>query len=255
MSPLQLLSNGAYHVVLMPSGGGRSVWNGLAITRWREDAALGSGTCLRTRPAAIMLNGKDVAVERRSPLLALHRHFEIAQRVADIFLDPAPEELRVALDHIRRGLVAELFVDAVLDEFMVERVHFAQVQRVYQLTDEIGCPYQPRFRIGLGVVVVLGDRKSRQLDAARDLLLIDIGDGPQARADHDLPALHVIGHQEGVGRTPGRRDGVAGGIDHEAVFRVPGADAAHIADVMVQRRQDRVSPLDRRYNPLEAPPA
>jgi cellobiose phosphorylase len=43
MSSLQLLSNGAYHVVLMPSGDGRSVWNGLAITRWREDAALGSG--------------------------------------------------------------------------------------------------------------------------------------------------------------------------------------------------------------------
>ena len=43
MSPLQLLSNGAYHVALLPSGEGRSVWNGLAITRWREDAALGSG--------------------------------------------------------------------------------------------------------------------------------------------------------------------------------------------------------------------
>ena len=99
------------------------------------DGALGSSTRLRPRPSAIVLDGKDVAVKRRRPLLALHRHFEIAQRVADIFLDPAPEELRVALDHIRRGLVAELFVDAVLDEFMVERVHFAQVEGVSQLTD------------------------------------------------------------------------------------------------------------------------
>ncbi|MBV9890917.1 MAG: cyclic beta 1-2 glucan synthetase, partial [Rhizobacter sp.] len=42
MSPLQLLSNGAYHVVL-GCGVGKSAWNELAITRWREDAALGSG--------------------------------------------------------------------------------------------------------------------------------------------------------------------------------------------------------------------
>ncbi|HEY2558452.1 MAG TPA: hypothetical protein VGI48_01945 [Caldimonas sp.] len=43
MPQLQLLSNGKYHVVLAPSGSGRSRWNDLAITRWREDAALGCG--------------------------------------------------------------------------------------------------------------------------------------------------------------------------------------------------------------------
>jgi transposase InsO family protein len=59
---------------------------------------------------------------RRCPLLALHRHIEIAQCLTNVFLDLAPEELRVTLDHIRRGLVAEFFGDAVLDEFIVERV-------------------------------------------------------------------------------------------------------------------------------------
>ncbi|MEO7056313.1 MAG: hypothetical protein ABI281_08185 [Caldimonas sp.] len=47
---LTLLSNGNYHVVLTASGSGRSEWNGIAITRWHEDAALGSrGTCLFLR--------------------------------------------------------------------------------------------------------------------------------------------------------------------------------------------------------------
>ena len=43
----------------------------------QRDGTLGSGTRLRTRPSAIVLDGKDVAVKRRSPLLALHRYFEI----------------------------------------------------------------------------------------------------------------------------------------------------------------------------------
>jgi len=35
-----LLSNGRYHVMVTNSGGGYSRWNGIAVTRWRED-----GTC------------------------------------------------------------------------------------------------------------------------------------------------------------------------------------------------------------------
>ncbi|MDQ6680959.1 MAG: cyclic beta 1-2 glucan synthetase, partial [Pseudomonadota bacterium] len=42
MSQLKLLSNGRYHVVLTASGSGRSEWNDLAVTRWREDATLDS---------------------------------------------------------------------------------------------------------------------------------------------------------------------------------------------------------------------
>ncbi len=34
---VQLLSNGRYHVLLTQSGGGSSRWQGLALTRWRED--------------------------------------------------------------------------------------------------------------------------------------------------------------------------------------------------------------------------
>jgi len=35
---VQLLSNGRYHLMISNSGGGYSKWNGLAVTRWREDA-------------------------------------------------------------------------------------------------------------------------------------------------------------------------------------------------------------------------
>ena len=40
MPDAKLLSNGAYHVMITPAGGGYSRWKGLAVTRWREDATL-----------------------------------------------------------------------------------------------------------------------------------------------------------------------------------------------------------------------
>ncbi len=36
---VQLLSNGRYHVMLTPAGGGYSLWKDIAVTRWREDGA------------------------------------------------------------------------------------------------------------------------------------------------------------------------------------------------------------------------
>src|ERR1700694_2062383 len=38
---VHLLSNGRYHVVISSAGGGYSRWQGLAVTRWREDATRG----------------------------------------------------------------------------------------------------------------------------------------------------------------------------------------------------------------------
>ena len=40
MAGVRLLSNGRYHVMISGAGGGYSHWNRLAVTRWREDAAL-----------------------------------------------------------------------------------------------------------------------------------------------------------------------------------------------------------------------
>lgn len=43
MSELQLLSNGAYHLMVAASGNASSFWQGLAVTRWRADRALDPG--------------------------------------------------------------------------------------------------------------------------------------------------------------------------------------------------------------------
>ncbi len=43
MPDVKLLSNGKYHVLVDGEGSGYSRWNGLAVTRWREDSALESG--------------------------------------------------------------------------------------------------------------------------------------------------------------------------------------------------------------------
>ena len=51
--PLQLLSNGRYHVMVTAAGGGYSRWNGVALTRWHEDAGdRGGGPCCYLRDGA-----------------------------------------------------------------------------------------------------------------------------------------------------------------------------------------------------------
>jgi hypothetical protein len=87
-----------------------------------------------------MLDREDVAVEGGDPLLTLHGHLEITQSVADIALDLASIELRIAVDHIGWTGIAELLVNAGFDEFRVERVQFARIKRIAQLTDEIADP-------------------------------------------------------------------------------------------------------------------
>jgi hypothetical protein len=95
---------------------------------------------LRAHPATIVLNGKDVAVEGRDPLLTLHRHLEITQRVAEKAFDFASIELWIVLDQIGRTGIAELLVNTGFDEFVIQRVKFARVERISQLADEIGGP-------------------------------------------------------------------------------------------------------------------
>ena len=43
MTPVALLSNGKYHVLLTSEGTGYSRWNDLAVTRWRDDVVLDAG--------------------------------------------------------------------------------------------------------------------------------------------------------------------------------------------------------------------
>src|SRR5215471_8168152 len=149
-----------------------------------------AGPCLGTHPPPIMLDRKDVAVERRGPLLALHGHLEISQSVTDISLDLAPIELWIAVDHICGTGIAEPFVNAVFDEFVVERIQFAEVERIAQLADQIAGPDQAGFGIGGGVVFVVGHRETRELDGRGDTLLIYKRNGRETLANHNLPSFY-----------------------------------------------------------------
>lgn len=76
---------------------------------------------MRPGPSAIVLDGEDVTVEGRRPLLAFHCHLEIPQSVPDVSLNFAPIKLRVAVDHIGRAGEAQLHIHPVLDELVIER--------------------------------------------------------------------------------------------------------------------------------------
>ena len=64
-----LLSNGQYHVMLTAAGGGYSVWNGNAITRWREDGVMddwGAFVYLRDRRAGKIWSAGFVPTAERA---------------------------------------------------------------------------------------------------------------------------------------------------------------------------------------------
>ena len=95
---------------------------------------------LRTHPSAIMLDREDVAVEGRGPLLTLHGHLEIAQSITDISLDLAPIELRMTSRPYRQDYCSRASREAGFDEFVVESVQLARIDRIAQLADEIASP-------------------------------------------------------------------------------------------------------------------
>src|SRR5205085_3326503 len=125
-----------------------------------------------------------------------------------------------AFDHVGGTAIAELRGNAGLDEFVVERIQLARVERIAQLTDEVTGADEGRFRVGDGVVLVVRYRETRELDGAGDALLVDERDERKAMPDENLRPLDVIGRQESVGRAARRRYGIAGGIDDETLFRV-----------------------------------
>jgi cellobiose phosphorylase len=64
MPEVKLLSNGSYHVMVTADGSGYSRCNDMAVTRWREDAALDdSGTFFFIRDD----RGREPDRRRRRP--------------------------------------------------------------------------------------------------------------------------------------------------------------------------------------------
>src|SRR5438067_19014 len=101
------------------------------------------------------------------------------------------------------------------------------------------------------MVLVVRYWKTREFDGVSDALLIDEGNGRETFPDLNLPPLYVIRRQERIRGTTRRRHRVASGIDHEMLGGIAGADATHIADIVVQGRQNSMTPIAGRDGPLE----
>jgi len=71
---IQLLSNGKYHVMITNSGGGYSLWENLAITRWREDSTSDNrGSFCFIRDAAT----NEIWSNTFQPTLAQSKSYEV----------------------------------------------------------------------------------------------------------------------------------------------------------------------------------
>src|ERR1700742_787745 len=82
---------------------------------------------LRARQPDSALGAEDVAVQVGDPLAPAGGHVQVAYLGLDMRGYAVPVELRIAIDDIGRGIVAQLTVDADLFELMVERVGLAQI--------------------------------------------------------------------------------------------------------------------------------
>src|SRR5262245_19219360 len=195
---------------------------------------------VRPHAAAAMLNLEHIAVEVGCPLPALHRQLQIAERVANEGLDLAPKEARVSVGEVGRAGIAETRIAADLLEFMREGIEIAWIERVGELAAEVGRPQQAGLGVRLGVVLVLGHREACMLDGAADAIRVDERMVAEAFAHCNLRTLDMPRPEEGVGRAAWRRNRFPLRVDDVAVRAVPPANAAHITDVVHQRRQREV---------------
>lgn len=140
MPELQLLSNGAYHVMLTTSGHGASMWEGLAVTRWRKDAALdrggaychvrddatlGGGTI--ARPRSLLSNetsGHDFR-DGRAIVWRRDERLEVRSELA-VSVDDPVELRRVLITNLsdrRRTLSATSYAEIVLCAAATDSAH------------------------------------------------------------------------------------------------------------------------------------
>ncbi len=140
MPDVQLLSNGAYHVLVTSAGGGFSCWNDIAVTRWHEDASRdpwGSFCYLRDdasqafwsttpRPAPKRAERSDCRFTGGRASFTRHddgieTHTEIA-----VSRDAAVELRRVVISNLgphRRTLSATSYAEVVLAAAAADAAH------------------------------------------------------------------------------------------------------------------------------------
>jgi cyclic beta-1,2-glucan synthetase len=131
MPELQLLSNGSYHVMVAASGHGTSRWEGLAVTRWNEDATLDPGDARchirdhaspAMRPAA---TGWHDFRDGRAIIWWRDDDLETRSELA-VSLDDPVELRRVVLTNLgdqRRTLSATSYAEIVLSPSSTDSAH------------------------------------------------------------------------------------------------------------------------------------
>ena len=114
MPELQLLSNGSYHVMVTAPGQGSSSWEGMAVTRWRADAALdpGGSRCYVSNPV-VPVNRSVGALHNSLPTITSGRDFRDGRAIVwrrDENLETR-SELAVSIDdavELRRFILTNL---------------------------------------------------------------------------------------------------------------------------------------------------
>ncbi|MFC5497291.1 GH36-type glycosyl hydrolase domain-containing protein [Caenimonas terrae] len=142
MPEAKLLSNGSYHLMVTAAGGGYSRWNGLALTRWREDATRdnwGSFCYLRdnddaavwstTVQPALQIAGTGQATFGAGSVRFVRRDHGI-ELCTDIAVSPDDDvELRrvriTNLSARRRTLSATSYAEIVLADAATDSAHLA----------------------------------------------------------------------------------------------------------------------------------
>src|SRR3954467_762868 len=120
---------------------------------------------LRPGQRDLAFGAEHVAVEIGDPLPADLGLVEIADLGLDVRCDAVPIELRIAIHDVGRRVVTELAVDADLLELIVERIGFAQIIGIAELSDEVG---SAQYRGVLIILLTFASRKPRPLDRTGD---------------------------------------------------------------------------------------
>ena len=137
---LQLLSNGRYHLMVTDAGGGYARWNGLALTRWRQetgDDAYGAFSYIRdTDSGRVWSATRRPTVERTGVFSAsfapgvatfrVHNHDIEAQTEVAVSAEDDVELRRVRLTNhssVRRTLALTTYTEIVLGAAAADVAH------------------------------------------------------------------------------------------------------------------------------------
>jgi hypothetical protein len=87
------------------------------------------------------LGAKDIAVKACDPLSSARSDIQISNSRLDMCRNAVPIELWIEVGEIGGRGVAKLPVHPHLLEFIVQRIGFAQITRITELSDEVGSPH------------------------------------------------------------------------------------------------------------------